>query len=150
MARRLEIVILALLVFGTAESSAQGPTLGAAMREKLVNTQQLLEAVVKADYATMAQYAERLSRISYTEIGSWQTNPRPDYIRQATAFLSAVQGMRDAAAKKSLEDATKQYTALITSCIQCHAYVRSSRVASAAPLDMTFPAHRRTAAALTR
>ena len=80
-ARGMVLVILAL---GAMEPSAQSPALKAVMREKLNNTQQLLEAVITADYAAMERYTERLGRISYTEIASWQAVAQPDYAGQST------------------------------------------------------------------
>ena len=79
---RFSVGVLGLIVaFHVGEPSAQAPTLRVAMREKLTNTQQLLEAVVRADYPAMARYSEQLSRISYTEIASWQTVAQPEYVR---------------------------------------------------------------------
>lgn len=142
MSLRFKVLALAvLLALEAVEPSAQQPTLKAAMREKLANTQQLLEAVIRADYVGMQVDTERLSRITYTEIASWQEVAQPDYVRQATIFLSSVQALREAAEQKNLEAASREYTTLISSCIGCHRYVRNSRVVSLAPFDSLPSAH---------
>lgn len=128
-----------MVVHGAAGPSAQSPTLKTAMREKLANTQQLLEAVITVDYAGIERYAERLSRISYTEIASWQSAQEPDYVKQATAFLLSVKGLREAAAGRSIERATSEYTSLVSSCIQCHTRARKSRVVSLTPPSPSLP-----------
>jgi cytochrome c553 len=137
--RFVTLVFGLMIVNGAAWPSAQSPTLKTAMREKLVNTQQLLEAVVTADYGGIERYAERLSRISYTEIASWQSAQEPEYVKQATAFLLSVKGLREAAASRSIESATSEYTALVSSCIQCHKRARKSRVVSLTPPSQALP-----------
>jgi hypothetical protein len=64
------------------------------------------------------------------EIGSWQTPGRPEYTRRAVEFISAVQGLREAARRRDADAAGTHYTALVTSCIQCHAAVRGARLVS--------------------
>jgi hypothetical protein len=68
----LDVSVL-LLAVGSAHPSGQSPVLQAAMREKLSNTQGLPEAVVRADFASVSKYTDRLSRISEKEIALWQT-----------------------------------------------------------------------------
>jgi hypothetical protein len=132
MSFRLNALMLAsaLLIASGYSSSAQNPTLKTAMRGKLVNAQALLEAVVTADYAAIGHAADALSRISETEIASWQARPEPEYMKQATSFLLSVQGLRAAAAERDIHGALAEYTALVSSCTRCHTNVRSSRVVS--------------------
>ncbi len=140
MSLRWKTLVLALVVApGAVGPSAQSPTLKTAMREKLGNTQQLLEAVITVDYVGMIRSAERLSRISYAEIASWQDVSRPDYTRQAEVFLLSVKGLQEAAAVRNIDNATKEYTALISSCIQCHSTVRKARVVSLTPPAPSVP-----------
>jgi cytochrome c556 len=112
------------------------------MREKLGNAQQLLEAVVRADFPAIARSADRLSRISDTEIASWQAMAQPAYTEQASRFLIAVQRLREAAASQNSQAATDEYATLVSSCVRCHQYVRNSRMASLAP-ERPAPAGRR-------
>lgn len=135
------LVVGLVAVLGSAGPSAQSPTLKTEMREKLTNAQQLLGAVVTADYAGIDRYAERLSRISYTEVSSWQSAAQPDYVRQAELFLLSVKGLREAAASRDMASASAQYTTMVSSCVQCHANVRRSRAVSLSP-DLRAPVSR--------
>jgi hypothetical protein len=110
--------------------TAQNPTLKTAMRDKLVNAQGLLEAVVAADYIAIDRGVNALSRITETEIASWQVGAPPEYRKQAMSFVRAVQGLHEAAAKRDIDAALTEYTALVSSCTRCHAHVRSARVVS--------------------
>lgn len=136
MALRFNVLVLAfVLAFGIVQPSAQTP-LQMAMREKLGNTQRLLADVIKADYEGIYRNATPLSRISETEIASWQARANPDYIRNAVLFLESVEGVRQAAVSKDIEAARLEYVNLISSCIRCHTYVRGTRTAS-----VTSPGH---------
>ena len=129
MSFRLTALALATaLLVASAQSSAQNPTLKTAMRDKLVHTQRLLEAVVLADYAAIGRSAEALARISDTEIIAWQDGAPPEYRRQAALFVFSVRGLREAAAKRNIDATLAEYTALVSSCTRCHAHVRGSRV----------------------
>jgi hypothetical protein len=115
---RLCLAGLAAAAFAWPVASAQ--PLQMAMRDKLSHTQQLLEAIVTADFPSVDRHAEQLSRISQTEIASWQANPRTDYVDQAVVFLASVQGLREAALKRNADLALQEYTALVSSCVRCH------------------------------
>lgn len=129
----LALAVLLVLAFASGYSSAQNPTLKTAMREKLANTQPLLEAVVTADYAAIDRGVNALSRISETEIASWQAGASPEYRKQAMAFVRSVQGLHAAAAKRDIDAALAEFTALVSSCTRCHAHVRSLRTVSFEP-----------------
>jgi hypothetical protein len=134
------MVLGVILALGAMEPSAQSRALKAVMREKLNNTQQLLEAVITADYAAMERYTDRLGRISYTEIASWQAVAQPDYVGQAVRFLESVKGVREAAGQKNIEAATQEYSNMISTCMRCHSYVRKARIVSLVPREPLFRA----------
>jgi hypothetical protein len=134
MSMRLTVFALgATLVLAAGHSSAQNPTLRTAMRDKLVNTERLLEAVVTADYAAIGRSVDALSQISETEIASWQVGAHPEYRKQAMQFVSSVQALHEAAATKDLDAVLAGYTALVSSCTRCHAHVRRMRTVSFEP-----------------
>jgi hypothetical protein len=120
----LGTTIVLALALGGPDSSAQSPNLRSIMREKLTNTQQLLEGVVTANFSIVDSSADRLARISYTEVASWQSNAEPEYLKQASAFVKAVQGMRKASTDRNIGVVADEYTNLLNSCISCHSYVR--------------------------
>lgn len=128
--RRVILIGCAITTLAMAQPAAQSTTLRSVMRAKVETAGSLLEPLVSGDFVGIEKYAERLSRISYTEIGSWQERPEGGYIRAATAFLQAVGGLRDAARDKDLDRALAEHAALVESCVSCHRYVRQSRQAS--------------------
>lgn len=130
MKRRIwGIVLVVALALSSRDPLAQSTVLRPIMREKLANTQQLLEGVLTANFAMIERYGDRLGQITYTEVASWQANAEPEYLRNASAFLKAVQGIRAAAADHNAQRAAAEYTNLISACVACHTYVRASRVA---------------------
>jgi cytochrome c556 len=118
------ITVVLALALGGHPSSAQSPNLRSAMREKLTNTQQMLEGVVTANFSIVDKSSERLAQISYTEVASWQSSPEAEYLKQASAFVKAVQGIRKASADRNSAVVADNYTNLLNSCVSCHAYIR--------------------------
>jgi hypothetical protein len=102
----------------------------AIMREKLSYSQQLLEAVVGSDFVLMKRGADALSRVTETEIISWQLAVQPEYVKQATFFVLSVRGLQEAASNRNIDKAILEYTTLVSSCTRCHAHVRRSKMAS--------------------
>ena len=117
-------IVLALSLLAGHDSSAQSPNLRSIMREKLTNTQQLLEGVVTANFTIVDKSADRLAQISYTEMASWQSKADADYLKQASAFVKAVQGIRKASADRNSRAVADEYVNLVNSCVSCHSYVR--------------------------
>lgn len=132
---RWAVVLLAsaLTTGVVGHAQAQNLTMKAAMRLKMDSAQVLLKAVVTGDYAAIARSADRLSRITDTEIASWQTPGRPEYTNQAMRFLMAVQTLRDAARSRDQRAAGTGYAALVSSCASCHATVTRTRVVRVLP-----------------
>ena len=120
----LGITIVLALALGGPDSSAQSPNLRSIMREKLTNAQQLLEGVVTANFTIVDNSADRLARISYIEVVSWQSNAEPEYLKQASAFVKAVQGIRKASSDRNSAALADEYSNLVNACVSCHSYVR--------------------------
>jgi hypothetical protein len=127
MHRQVAVVTVFTWLASGMAVSAQAPTLPTVMNQKADNAQRILRPLVIGDFVAVDVYAERLGRLTYTEIASWQARPDTDYIRQAMAFVKGVQQLRDAARQRNLENAASAYTALIDSCVQCHRLVRGAR-----------------------
>jgi hypothetical protein len=127
--RRFAVLGLALLALAVQPASGDA-RMQAVMRSKLANTQSLLKAIVTADYKEIDRAAMALNRISETEIVSWQNPPNPDYTAQAMIFMMSVDGLREAAGRRDMEAVGTEYSTLVSTCIQCHTYVRDARVAS--------------------
>lgn len=118
-----------VLVLGTPGPSAQAPGLRPIMRDKLDNAQRLLEGIVTGDLAIIDRYGERLTKISYTEVASWQASGQPEYLRNASMFVDALQGLRQATAEKNADAAAREYGRLVSACLSCHTYLRNARTA---------------------
>jgi hypothetical protein len=121
------------LLITSGQTSAQNPTMKSIMREKLTRSQQLLEAVVGADFAAIGRSADALSRITETEIVSWQLAAQPEYAKQATFFVLSVRGLQEAASSRNLDKAIFEYTTLVASCARCHAHARRLKTVSFEP-----------------
>ena len=134
MSARLMVLALgATFVLAAGHPSAQNPTLTTAMRNKPVNTQRLLEAVVTADYSAIGRSVDALRQISETEIAPWQVGAPPEDRKQAMQFVSSVQALHEGAATQDLDAVLTGYTALVSSCTRCHAHVRRMRTISFEP-----------------
>ena len=124
--RMFAVIAAAIMMLLPLPAHAQNPLLQTAMREKLSNAQELLEGLVRGDFARIDRSAELLSRITDAEIVSWQTAARPDYIEMASQFLLSVEDLRTAAENRNLGNVLREYTTMITVCTNCHTYVRDS------------------------
>jgi len=130
MFRRLALLALVLLLAAAARPASGDSRMQAIMQTKLSNTQALLKAIVTSDFKQIDREAAALNRISEMEIVSWQNPPRREYTQQAMLFMSAVDDLREASQRHDIEAVGAAYTALITTCVHCHAYVRDARSAS--------------------
>jgi hypothetical protein len=130
MPARLIVAALILVLSAVrGDTSAQVPTMKTLMRQKLVESTRLLEAIVAVDYTGIGRSAAVLGRITETEIISWQLAARPEYAKQATYFVLSVRGLQDAAARNNLDAALSEYATLVSSCARCHAHVHQLRPA---------------------
>jgi hypothetical protein len=121
MSWRIKVVIVcAIVALSTGGPSGQSPGLKPIMREKLENTQRMLEAIVKQDFTAMRRHADSLGRITESEIASWQRVAQADYTKQALLFVLSVNGLREAAAGRNIDAAALEYTTLVSSCVGCH------------------------------
>ncbi len=130
MFRHLALAGVVLLLAVAAWPASGDARMQAVMRTKLTNTQVLLKAIVTTDFKEIDRAAVALSRISEMEIVSWQNPPKRDYTEQAMLFMSSVDELREAAQRRDIETVGAAYSALVTTCVHCHAYVRDARIAS--------------------
>jgi hypothetical protein len=130
MFRHLALVGVVLLLAVAARPASGDARMQAIMRTKLSNTQALLKAIVTTDFKEIDRAAGALSRISEMEIVSWQNPPKREYTEQAMLFMSSVDDLREAAQRRDIEAVGAAYSALITTCVHCHTYVRDARIAS--------------------
>ena len=130
MFRRFALLGFTLLVVVAARPAGGDTRMQAIMQNKLSNTQMLLKAIVTADFKEIDRAAAALNRINELEITSWQTHPKREYTQQAMIFMTSIDDLREASARKDIEGVGAAYATLITTCVHCHAYVRDARSAS--------------------
>jgi hypothetical protein len=130
MPHRIALFSLLLLLAPGVGPASGDLRMRAIMHTKLSNTQVLLKAIVTADYKEIDRAAAALTRISETEIASWQNPPKREYTDQAMFFMTSVDDLREASRKRDIEGVGGAYTNLIATCVHCHTYVRDARVAA--------------------
>ena len=110
-----------------AASPGQGPELQNVMREKLVRTQKILEAVVVSDWVGLETQSYQLEEL--TKDRRWMVLNYPEYARHSASFVKAIQALHAAAAQRDLEKAPQAYVAVTLECISCHRYLARERIA---------------------
>ena len=121
-------VVVALTVWlGLGARPSQGPELSSVMREKLVRTEKILEAVVTSDWASLETNSRELEQL--TNDPRWMALKYPEYAKQRAAFVQAIQRLRRAAAQRDLEKTPRAYTDVTLKCVECHRYLARARIA---------------------
>ena len=124
--RPAAVAVIAVLLAG-AEPQAQTVALNRVMRQKLLDAQSVLGAVVTSNWRELERSSRALARA--TEDPAWMVLRTPEYTKQSEAFLYAVNDLVDAASRRDAEAAPLAYTALTMRCVQCHRYVARARLA---------------------
>jgi len=123
------LVIVALLMSATiGDANAQTTATTRVMRQKLVDAQGVMAAVVTGNWVELDRRSKALAKA--TEDPAWLVLRTPEYAKQGEAFLRAVNDLVDAAARRDSDAAPLAYFALTMRCIQCHRYVARARIAA--------------------
>lgn len=132
---RFTVMALAGVIATTApvSSGAQSPSLKAVMQEKAENAQGLLKPIVLGDFAGIERSVNRLARLTFTEVASWQGQPNSEYQQQAIAFLQGIEALGRAAESRDVKRASTAYGNLVSSCVNCHQLVKVGRSVSLTP-----------------
>ena len=121
--------VVALAVFvGLAANPRQGRAVNRIMREKLVHTQKILEAVVTSDWVNLEAHSRDLERL--TDDPRWTVLKMPEYARHSAAFVRAIQELHRAAAQRDLDKTPKAYIVVTLQCVECHRYLARERLAN--------------------
>jgi len=107
-------------------ASAQTVATGRLMREKLAHAQKVLEAIMTSNYAMLDKESSALERVS--EDPAWMVLKTPEYRRYSASFMRAAQALVAAAKDRDFDAAEVANQSLMTSCYQCHRYVKNARV----------------------
>ena len=123
---RTALLALTVLALATAPLTA-GQDLSDLMRLKLDRAQSLFEAVVLARFSAIERYAGDLARISEQSV--WTPQADATYLQHAGEFQEAARSLRQAAADRNMDEVSIAYMTLTSSCVQCHQFLRESRLA---------------------
>ena len=125
----MKSVIMAALTVLTLVSPIQAQTvaLNRVMRQKLVDAQAVLAAVVTSNWRELERSSRALAKA--TDDPAWLVLRTPEYTKQSEAFIYAVNELVDAATRRDAEAAPLAYAALTMRCVQCHRYVARARLA---------------------
>jgi cytochrome c556 len=97
------------------------------MQQKLVESQQLLSALVTSNWAALGQRSQALE--SLTRDPGWQVLQTPEFRDYTAAFQRATQAVATTATQRDQRMALAAYTQLVGSCVECHRYVARARIA---------------------
>jgi cytochrome c556 len=100
------------------------------MRVKLRHSQKVLEGLVLEDFQEIAKNSQEMSLLTLAE--TWQVLQTPQYVEFSRKFRNAADTLSDMAKKKNLEGATVAFNQVTVRCVDCHKYVRDTRMAGLA------------------
>lgn len=92
------------------------------MQRKLDVSQQLLGALVQAQFDNITELSNELD--SLAEFQSWFVLPTPEYAQYSREFREAAQRMSAAGTRREISSAYEAYTSMVGTCLQCHDYMR--------------------------
>ena len=129
----LHLVLLTLANAGLADEGTDQPPekVSKYMRAKLVHSQKLLEALALEDFEQMIKHSQDLKLLSQESI--WNVLQTEQYVQHSTDFRRRTDALTAAAKKKNLDGAALAYVELTLNCVQCHKYVRDTRMGKVEP-----------------
>ncbi len=121
-----------LLTTAVALGLIRGPSAAADelddfMRAKLIHSQNVVEGLVLGDFEKIGKGAQEMSLLSLA--ATWQVLQTPQYIEYSKKFRKSADALSEAARKKNLDQATKDYNVVLQRCVECHKYLRDVRMA---------------------
>ena len=79
------------------------------------------------DYGAIAKHSQEMSLLSHA--AQWQVLQTVEYVRHSAEFRRTTDALTQAGKAKNLDGATLAYFQVTLSCVNCHKYVRSTRIA---------------------
>jgi len=132
------VVVIALICITTAKSDPPQPNkLSDFMRVKLEHSKKVLEGLTTEDFGAIAKSSQAMSLLS--QDAAWQVLETPEYVRHSQEFRRAADALTEAAKKKNLDGSALAYMELTMKCINCHKYVRTTRVTGSDLTDRPQP-----------
>jgi len=126
--------IFAILVLGLSAAlvplgSGQQPNDGLAriMKEKLKNSQLVMEGMALADFAKIRKGADELIQLSKT--AEFMVHKTPRYEVYSNDFRRAAETIYQKAKDQNIDGVALAYVDMTLTCVRCHQYVRELRQA---------------------
>jgi cytochrome c556 len=125
----LTVGLLGMLWFGgmSTARAQDAQKVGDFMRAKLIQSQKVLEGLVREDYDAIAKHSQEMSLLS--QASNWQVLQTPEYRERSTEFRRSVDAMTEAGKNKNLDGAALAYVEVTMKCVTCHKYVRRVKMA---------------------
>ncbi len=126
----LLITTLTLAFVGTWFSQAQTstkPTTKEIMKEKLDYAHFLLNGIATENFDLIANNAEKLNQLSLSTV--WREGRTPEYEALSADFRRHAVALTKAAKDRNLDAASLAYVQMTLSCVNCHKYMRNSKMA---------------------
>ncbi len=113
---------------GSAQKSQTEESLTVeAMELKLEASKKILEGIVREDFSTIAKQSLKLRRLSQSSAWKWRQS---DEFQLFTGiYRRSSDKLIEAAAEKNLDAVVNEYHQLTSSCVNCHRYMRGTRLA---------------------
>ena len=127
LAMLLSMVCSGNSVAQEVETDRKPETVSTFMRAKLLHSQKLIEALALEDFDQLAKHSQEMSLLSNATL--WQVFQTPEYLQHSTEFRRTADSLTEAAKKKNLDGAALAYVELTLKCVQCHKYVRRTKMA---------------------
>lgn len=96
------------------------------MKEKLKNSQLILEGVTMNDFAKVTEGSKEL--LAASKKAGWMVVQTPEYQLHSETFRRACAELISAAEKKSVERAALAYVDMTLTCVKCHQHVREQGI----------------------
>jgi hypothetical protein len=134
MKRKLVVAGLVALILGawTVRQQQAAPPepnqVSVFMKAKLEHAQKILGGLVLEDFGLIDKEAQRLALLS--QASTWQVLQTEEYLQHSNEFRRSTNALSTAAQEKNLDGAALAYMEMTMKCINCHKYVRDTRVAN--------------------
>lgn len=119
------VMALAGICLPAVSSHAQERTVGEIMRQKLKNSQRVLEGLAMNDFDKIADSASELVLLS--KEAQWKVMKTPRYEVHSGEFRRTAEALVQMAKDRNLDGASLMYVDLTLTCVKCHKYVREAR-----------------------
>ena len=120
-------LVAVLATMGSPPATAQSMQTKQVMREKLLQSEQLLAALVTSNWAALDHHTRALEAV--TRDPGWDVMRLPEFNKYTSAFQRSVQALTAAAKERDQGTALSAYNGLVSSCVDCHRYLARARIA---------------------